>query len=231
MVMDALRAARTVFHSEADFQHAFAWAVHCLDNEVQVRLEVRQEQKAYLDLLCFGPKGRTAIEFKYFTARWDGVDPRTGEQFRLRHHGAPDLARLGFVVDIARLERFCQSGPAAMNGLAVLLTNDRGMWSPPTGYRLTRDGEFRLHEGRRLRGMLRWGTEGSYFLANQRDLLGDYPLTWRDFARLNGGNGEFRWLAVQVHQAKPTTADVMGARCRIATGSRPPAAPLRFPPG
>ncbi|MGV9213663.1 hypothetical protein ACTFTM_17555 [Micromonospora sp. RB23] len=208
-VMDALRAERTVFHSEADFQHAFAWAVHCLDNEVQVRLEVRRQERAYLDLLCSGPNGRTAIEFKYFTALWDGVDPRTGEEFRLRHHGAPDLARLGFVADVARLEQFCRPGPTPMNGLAVLLTNDPGMWRPPAGSRPTRDGEFRLHEGRRLRGRLRWGTEGSYFAANQRDLLGDYPLNWRDFARLDGRNGEFRWLAVRVDQVQPTTVNLV----------------------
>ncbi|MET7752820.1 hypothetical protein [Micromonospora sp. NPDC005367] len=76
--MKGLREAQTVFHSEADFQHAYAWAVHRLDGAVQVRLEVRQDAREYLDLLCFGPQGRTAIEFKYFTVRWEGVDLDAG---------------------------------------------------------------------------------------------------------------------------------------------------------
>ncbi|WP_199489182.1 hypothetical protein [Micromonospora craniellae] len=36
-VMEELRAKRRVFHSEADFQHAFAWAVHRIDAAVSVR--------------------------------------------------------------------------------------------------------------------------------------------------------------------------------------------------
>ncbi|QGN50822.1 hypothetical protein GKC29_17345 [Micromonospora sp. WMMC415] len=198
-VMDELRAERMVFHSEADFQHAFAWAVHRLDGTISVRLEVRQEEAEYLDLLCRGPHGRTAIEFKYFTARWDGVDPGTGEEFRLRGHAATDLARRNFVFDIARLERFCPSGPVPANGLAILLTNDRGLWNPPPGDRPTRDQEFRIHDGRRLTGTLRWGTDGRHFLPNQRDLTGDYLLSWRDYADLPGRNGRFRWLAVPVN--------------------------------
>jgi hypothetical protein len=35
-VVDGLRARRPVFHSEADFQHAFAWMAHELDPDLQV---------------------------------------------------------------------------------------------------------------------------------------------------------------------------------------------------
>ena len=201
-VMDELRAERRLFHSEADFQHAFAWTVRRLDESISVRLEVRQDQAEYLDLLCRGPHGGTAIEFKYFTARWEGVDPGNGEEFRLRGHAATDLARRNFIFDIARLERFCLSDSAPMNGLAILLTNDRGLWNPPPGHRPTRDQEFRLHDGRRITGVLRWGTEGSYFLPSQRELAGDYLLHWRDYANLPGRNGEFRWLGVEVGDAR-----------------------------
>ncbi|WP_199737125.1 MULTISPECIES: hypothetical protein [Micromonospora] len=171
---------------------------------------MRQEQNEYLDLLCDGPRGRTAIEFKYFTARWDGVDPGTGEEFRLRSHAAADLARRNFVFDIARLERFCRSGPARTNGFAVLLTNDRGLWNPPLGDRPTRDREFRVHEGRRLTGTLRWGTDGRHFLPNQRDLTGDYLLGWQDFTQLPGRNGQFRWLAVPVGDVEMSAASGAG---------------------
>ncbi|GHJ15891.1 hypothetical protein [Micromonospora sp. AKA38] len=196
--MKGLREARAVFHSEADFQHAFAWAVHRLDSAVQVRLEVRQDAREYLDLLCFGPQGRTAIEFKYFTARWEGVDPDTGEEFRLRTHAASDVARRDFVFDIVRLEQFCHASQVPMDGLALMLTNYRGLWEPPVRSRRTRDHEFRIHEGRRLTGTLRWGMEDDHHLPNQRELVGHYPLIWRDFARLDGRNGFLRWLPVPV---------------------------------
>jgi hypothetical protein len=65
--MDHLRQMRPIFHSEADFQLAFGVALHDLAPDLNIRLEVRQQTAEYLDLLCFGPSGRTAIEFKYVT--------------------------------------------------------------------------------------------------------------------------------------------------------------------
>ncbi|MET8836470.1 hypothetical protein ABZV78_21450 [Micromonospora sp. NPDC004540] len=177
-VMNELSTVRSVFHSEADFQHAFAWALRTLAPAVGVRLEVPQGGREYLDLLCLGADGhRTAIEFKYFTRRWDGNDPNTDEPFHLRAHEATDLARQGFVFDIARLERFCLPN-GKMNGLALMLSNDQRLWSPAATTRRTRDQEFRVHEGRTLTGVLRWGTEGSWFAANERQLSGSYPLAW-----------------------------------------------------
>lgn len=37
----ALRQSRPVFHSEADFQQALAWAIHVSDPSVRVRLETK----------------------------------------------------------------------------------------------------------------------------------------------------------------------------------------------
>ena len=85
-VLARLSSVRRVFHSEADFQHAFAWVLHKVDPSLNIRLEVRQDKREYVDLFCFGPKGRTAVEFKYFTARWDCTDPVTQEA---RHTPSP----------------------------------------------------------------------------------------------------------------------------------------------
>ncbi|PMR63169.1 hypothetical protein C1A38_00530 [Verrucosispora sp. ts21] len=212
-VMGELRAARSVFHSEADFQHAFAWAVHRLDAAIAVRLEVRQDKAEYLDLLCRSPDGSTAIEFKYFTAHWVGVDPVTDEEFHLRGHAATDLARRNFVFDIARLERFGSPDTTPTNGLALLLTNDRRLWDPSPHQRMTRDQEFRIYDGRRLTGTLRWGRDGSHYVRNQRDLTGDYLLSWRDYVDLPGGNGRFRWLAVPVKDL-----DALSVSAPVVTG-------------
>ncbi|MFJ8834389.1 hypothetical protein, partial [Micromonospora aurantiaca] len=82
-VMAELATVRPVFHSEADFQHAFAWTLHRLAPSVGVRLEVPQDGpqvlgrgRRHLDLLCLGADGhRTAIELKYFTRLWVGAEP------------------------------------------------------------------------------------------------------------------------------------------------------------
>ncbi|AGZ44183.1 hypothetical protein [Actinoplanes friuliensis] len=197
-VMASLSSARRVFHSEADFQHAFAWVLHEVEPSLNIRLEVRQDKREYVDLFCFGPKGRTAVEFKYFTARWDGTDSAT-EKFHLRGHAATDLARRNFVFDIARLERFCASGRAT-NGFAIMVSNDRRLWEPIVSRRVARDQEFRIDEGRALKDVLRWGTEGSYFDANQRELAGSYSVAWRDFSELNGPAGDFHQLILPVEQ-------------------------------
>jgi hypothetical protein len=198
-VMGELSAARPVFHSEADFQHAFVWVLHGMEPGLNVRLEVRQAEREYVDLLCFGPRGRTVVEFKYFTATWAGADPATGEEFQLRNHEATDLARQGFVFDIARLEKFC-AAHGTSNGVAIMVSNDRRLWSPAVNSRVTRDREFRIHDGRTLSGLLRWGTEGSYFAASERNLVDSYQVMWRDCSNVGGKNGVFRWLAAAVAQ-------------------------------
>lgn len=78
-----------------------------------------------------------------------------GEAFDLRAHAATDLLRLHFVHDIVRLERFGSAG----SGLAVLLTNESGLWTQSA--RKSRDRDFHLHEGRQLSGALLWA-EGTY---------------------------------------------------------------------
>ncbi|MDQ0366686.1 hypothetical protein [Catenuloplanes indicus] len=205
-VMEKLSSVRPVFHSEADFQHAFAWVLREIEPSLQIRLEVRQDTREYVELLCFGPRARTAVEFKYFTRTWVGADPVTGESFHLRNHEATDLGRQGFVFDIARLEKFCASGRAS-NGFAIMLTNDQRLWQPPATAKLTRDQAFRIHEGQKnLSGLLRWGTEGSYHAGSERTLSGSYPITWRDYSNLDGTNGQLRWLAAAVEPARSEQA-------------------------
>lgn len=132
-VMSRLAAERPVFHSEADFQHAFAQTVYRLAPEVAIRLEVRQSsvpggKGEYVDLICTGAV-KTFIEFKYATARWTGADGITDEEFYVREHAAMDLIRKHFIFDVERLERFTTANPGA-NGLAVILTNAAPSGSP-----------------------------------------------------------------------------------------------------
>ncbi|MET9410106.1 hypothetical protein ABZX90_30730 [Streptomyces sp. NPDC002935] len=198
-VLAHLRMSRPIFHSEADLQHGFARAIWEVAPDVRSRLEVpirRDDRAEYLDALCLGPAGRTAIEFKYVTRRWSGTAGTPAEDYDLRNHGAPDVARRDFVRDVERLERFCDQGD--QNGLALLVTNEASLWNPqPPGRARTRDDEFRIHQGRTLTGTLLWA-EGTY-APNTRVLRGEYPLAWRSYAQLGGVGGEFRCLAVFVN--------------------------------
>ncbi|GEC05717.1 hypothetical protein SSP24_33720 [Streptomyces spinoverrucosus] len=208
-VMAQLRRHRRVFHSEADLQHSFARVLWELVPEAESRLEVPQRlsgKAEYLDLLCIGPEARTAIEFKYFTRSWTGTIGTPGEDYALKAHGATDLARLHFVRDIARLERFCRQ--SQQNGLALMLTNEASLWTPPgPGRRPTRDHDFRIHDGRELAGTLLW-PEGAYE-PNTCRLRGSYPLVWEQYSRQDGPGGEFRYLAVFVSPS--ATGDGDGA--------------------
>ncbi len=198
--MKALSELRPVFHSEADLQHSFARTLWETDTAIHTRLETRQgDHREYLDLLATSPHAQTAIEFKYWTRNWVGTAGQGAESYSLRNHSATDLARRNFVFDIERLERFAVG--AGANGLAVLLTNEPSLWTPPRTQRSTRDGEFRLHEGRVLSGTLLWGN-GDY-PANTRHLDGEYPLRWCDYSELPGAGGKFRYLVVETNPTKP----------------------------
>ncbi|MFD7447074.1 hypothetical protein [Streptomyces sp. NPDC059909] len=197
-IIAQLRVQRPVFHSEADLQHNFARVLWELAPDVHSRLEVPQrlsDKTEYLDLLCFGPSTRTAIEFKYFTRSWTGTVGTPAEDYALKAHGATDLARLHFVRDIARLERFCRRSD--QNGLALMLTNEASLWTAPgLGRRRTRDHDFRIHHGGELAGTLLWA-EGAYE-PNTCNLRGTYSLDWEQYSEQDGGGGEFRYLAVFV---------------------------------
>ncbi|MEE1821492.1 hypothetical protein PUR61_04655 [Streptomyces sp. BE20] len=208
-VMAELARTRPVFHSEADLQHAFARTLWELDREVQCRLEVRQTTSdgvEHLDLLCATAEGRTAVEFKYVKSAWSGAVGAgpSGEQYALKAHGAPDLARRDFVFDVARLERFCDR--ADQNGLALMVTNTSALWrEPKPSAKLPRDHAFRLHEGGELTGELLWG--GGDYPPNTRVLRGTYPLRWQPYSVRPGAAGEFRYLALFVEPGGTAPAE------------------------
>jgi hypothetical protein len=90
-VLALLAMERPVFHSEADFQHAFAWQIRTMDPAVRVRLETRPAVGMRLDLLLTSADGshQTAVELKYLTRLWHG--DAGGERFELTDQGAQDM--------------------------------------------------------------------------------------------------------------------------------------------
>jgi hypothetical protein len=196
-VMTYLASRRPVFHSEADFQFAFAQSVAAIDGKIGIRLEVPQRgehRRTYVDLVCRDGQEVSLVEFKYVTRSWSGTDGITDEHFDLRGHEALDLARLYFIHDVTRLEGWTAQEVCG-SGFAVLLTNDDRLWSRPAPGRVTRDKSFRLDEGRTLTGPLKWGTPEVPFEAKDRDLRGSYVATWQEYSQRDARpGGRFRWL-------------------------------------
>lgn len=196
-VMTHLASRRPVFHSEADFQFAFAQSIAALDRRIGIRLEVPvrgEHRRTYVDLVCRDGDAVSLVEFKYVTRAWSGTDGHTDEKFDLRGHEALDLARLYFIHDVTRLEGWT-AAQLCGNGFAVLLTNDGRLWDHPAPGRPTRDHGYRLHKGRTLTGPLTWGTRDAPFEANDRQLRGSYVADWQEYSQQDDRTGgKFRWL-------------------------------------
>lgn len=190
-----------MFHSEADFQFAFAWEAKERDPGLEVRLETHPEPAVRLDLELIHPGKGTgvAVELKYLTRLWSGSDGR--ECFKLKNHGASDLRGYDVIKDIRRVERFVAARPG-WSGLVIVLTNDATYWRPRTHGRVTNADAFRLCEGLVLTGERAWGpnTGGtSRGRETALQLTGTYPLAWADYSSVSPGPaGTFRSLVVEV---------------------------------
>ncbi len=193
---------RPLFHSEADFQHAFAWELHRRFPQASVRLEkpiAANSKVLHLDVLVAHGDAMIAIELKYKTRKLS--IELAGETYSLRNQAAQDVGRYDFIKDISRLEDITRSYPGA-TGYALLLTNEAAYWKTPSAT-TTVDAAFRLHQGRVLEGELAWADGTSDGTKKTREapihLSNAYLLEWRDFSSLPAGNRSvFRYLAVAV---------------------------------
>ena len=203
-VLSALAKQRSVFHSEADFQHAFAWKIHQLLPTASVRLEFPVQvgnQFLHIDVWVGCQGAVLAVELKYKTR---GLSIRVeNEQYHLKSQSAQDIGRYDFLKDVQRLE---QMGAQHRNftGYAILLTNDSAYWAEPANFK-TVDADFRLHDGRVIEGFLTWGDKASDGTKKNREraieLQGKYHLCWADYSRLSSNRyGEFRSLVVKIVQ-------------------------------
>lgn len=198
-LMAALAFARPLFHSEADFQHAFAWQLHASYPNARIRLETRIRPGERLDVFAVIDGRRIAVELKYLLRKLTATIE--GELYELPNQAAQDIGRHAFVKDIGRLERMRIEG-LADDAYAVALTNDPGYWRP-SSREGTIDAAFRLHEGRRLAGVLAWAAHAGAGTTDGRQtpikLGGDYLVMWRDYSKIGDERAsQFRYLAVEV---------------------------------
>ena len=199
-VLTRLSRSRKVFHSEADFQFAFAWESKTMNPGLEVRLETHPEPGVRLDLELIEPGGGgAAIELKYMTRRWSGFD--RGEEYALKNHGASDLRGYDVIKDIVRVERFVAARPG-WTGLMVALTNEPGYWRSPGHGRVTNADAFRLYEGVALAGERRWGPKTGGTARGRETplaLQNRYILSWMDYSTVDSSPaGTFRALVVPI---------------------------------
>lgn len=195
IILKRLSHTRPVFHSEADFQHAFAWEIHKVHPSAKVRLEypIRSiEKNKYIDIWIVVEETIFAIEMKYKTAKID--IEFDDEIFFLKEQSALDLGRLGYLRDIERLE----SLPINIMGYSIFLTNKKGYWEQPNR-RNTNDVAFRIHESQILEGELLWRNkslgEDQYYEDNAIALKGTYSMIWENYSSLGDSDTQkFRYI-------------------------------------
>ena len=172
-----------IFRSEAEFQHALA--LHVRKITPRVRLEFPPFPKERMSLDLWLPDMGIAIELKRGTV----------------NQGGQPLLRYDFVKDVQRLERVTGEYDPADAGFAVLLTNDPSYWKPPRKKDPV-DAEFRIHEGAVVGGKMEWSPTTARGTKEGREdpieLNGSYECRWRDYLRLEGEYGQFRYLAIKV---------------------------------
>lgn len=202
-IIEDLAIKQPVFHSEADFQHTFAWEIHKRYPEAKVRLEVhpgRIGKREYIDIWVKLRNKIYAIELKYKTKK---IEVRhDDEEFFLLNQSAQDVGRYDFIKDICRLERFVKNHSGAI-GYAIMLTNDDNYWKVTTRTD-TVDADFRIHEGKVLKGRLNWNgaSEGTMKGRNEAlQLQEEYLLHWVNYSKLpEVGPNQFRYLLLTIKE-------------------------------
>lgn len=198
IVLLEMAQERPIFHSEADFKHAFAWAIQKAYPTIPIRLEYRPrpQEAEYIDI-WLRDRTSVAVELKYHKAEFSTeID---GEVFSDPGTAPRDVTRHGFLKDVARLENLVSDIPNT-SGMAILITNENMLWE--RNDRPVSDTKFHIHDGRKVLGSLQWApgtSEKTKHAYKAITLSGVYTLQWRDYSNIgNGKKPQFRYLRADI---------------------------------
>lgn len=199
-IMNRLASKQAVFHSRRDLHASLIVQILQGYTGCEVMPEFNHIPDDRTRLNIWLPSLGTIIRLRYPTSEFRME--RRGERFGLLHQGANDRGRYEFLRDVQRLERAINEVNGARRGFAVMLTNDHLYWNE--GARPgTVDADFRIHEGRKLSGVLAWSDAASAGtkegMEESISLKGQYEMRWCDYSNLGlRQNSRFRYLAVEV---------------------------------
>lgn len=197
-LLTGLAARRPIFHSEADFQHELAWHLREVHSDLEVRLEYPFDRPSNtaIDILIRNGGEEMALELKYLCQRVEHeID---GERFALKPQGAQDTRRYDVLKDIMRMEQFLAARRGA-SAAVLVLSNDPSYWEGRRSAGRS-DAAFELREGRTVTGILDWADHAGPGTKRGREssitLKGAYAMNWRNYSRVDGRFGVFRFLYI-----------------------------------
>ena len=199
-LLAALAADRPIYHSEADFQHAFAWQARIAAPTADIRLEVHLQPGRSLDLLFRDDSGRVGAELKYLTRRFGAEWHGERLSSQTKQPGPCAATTSSKTSSASKISSSPVLSPAATSSSSP---TEPAYWSAPVRA-ATSDAMFRLGEGRTLSGPLGWGPNTGVGTMRRREqpleLRGSYVLHWTDFSQIDdAGGGRFRALLVDVN--------------------------------
>ncbi len=162
-ILKKLPKERPIFHSEADFQFALAWAIKEKFREAEIRmerpynveLETGKSKKMEVDIIVKLSGEKIGIELKYKTKKLSGKFE--DEQFNLKNQSATPLARYDFYADIERLECLKQSKHID-KGFVIFLTNDLSYQNDANGsaksFNFAKD--YEINKNNENNGVYKW---------------------------------------------------------------------------
>ncbi|MBQ7872553.1 MAG: hypothetical protein IJ360_01110 [Clostridia bacterium] len=196
-----LSAKRKIFHSEADFQFAFAWELQKELPQAEIRLEYCPAfaKDMHIDIFVIESGATYPIELKYKSKKIQTID--NNDFFSLKNHGAQDINRHAFLYDVERLEKMKALDKSFSMGYAVMLTNDPLYWRKPLK-NASIDEAFKIHEGKTVFGTLKWSEQaaaGTTKGHNTIVLNNSYVMHWSNFSDIEDvKNGMFMYNVVEV---------------------------------
>jgi hypothetical protein len=194
--LELLSSHRPIFHSECDFQHALAWAIHKRLPNANIRLEKPHEidgRRRYIDLVVEQDGTTCFMELKYKTT--ETLIEDKGEKYNLKQQGAIDQGSYDILKDVQRIETVVGRLKNSF-GFSVTLSNDRRYWSPRRKMDAI-DMQFQLVDGRSMTGELAWASHAGRGSIEKREaplhLRNQYEIRWDRYSSFPASN-EFRHL-------------------------------------
>ncbi|MFZ4740344.1 MAG: hypothetical protein ACOYLE_04190 [Bacteroidales bacterium] len=191
-VLKQLSKKRSIFHSEADFQHELAIILREIYSPKYLRLEKPMsidEKDKHLDIYIETiDNKRIAIELKYRTKFFHEVI--YNEVYSLKNHSATGSARYSFIKDISRIEKMRKDRLIDF-GYAIILTNDTAIYKTEKNPS-ERQKRLYLMEGKELEGEIGFDIPDDKTKEQIKkqygekqfpiNLSGTYKIKWLDFS-------------------------------------------------